>query len=85
MLEVCITCESPTSGGSRVRVVGVATPFLLTSELKHEVLKPHCAHFQYLIKITKPILDEVRHLAAKLQTCDQDIFVVYGMVHSVRN
>ena len=46
-------------------------PPLLASELKHKVLKPHCAHFQYLIKITKLILDETRHLAAKLQTRDQ--------------
>ena len=56
--------------------MGVATPLLLASEIKHTVLKPHCAHFQYLIKkITKRFLDEVRHLAAKLQTRDHDIFV----------
>ena len=33
--------------------------------------------------ITKQILDAVRALAAKRQTRDQDIFVAYGMVHSV--
>ena len=63
---------------------GINLPFLAL-ELKHEVLKPHCAHFQYLVKITKKILDELRHLAVKLQTRNQDIFVAYGMVHSVRN
>ena len=65
------------SGGSRVGIVGVANPppLLLASQLKHKVLKPHCAHFQYLIKINEADLDEVRHLAAKLQTRNQDIFV----------
>ena len=63
-------------GGSRVGVVGVATPPFIGLGVKAQGLeKPLCAHFQYLIKITKQILDEVRHLAAKLQTRDQDIFV----------
>ena len=38
------------SGGSRVGVVGLQSPLLLASEIKHKVLKPHCAHYQYLIK-----------------------------------
>ena len=62
------------SGGSRVGVVGVP-PFAGLGVKAQGLEKPHCAHFQYLIKITKQILDEVRHLAAKLQTRDQDIFI----------
>ena len=59
------------SGGSRVGCGGCKNPFLLASELKNKALKQQCAHFQYLIKITKLILDEVRHPAEKLQTRDQ--------------
>ena len=36
-----------------------------------------------VLTIPKTILDEMRDLAAKLQNRDQDIFVAYGMVHSV--
>ena len=39
-----------SSGGARVGVVRVAITSFLASELKHKVLKPHCPHFQYLIK-----------------------------------
>ena len=57
--------------------MGVATlpPFVGLGAKAQGLEKPHCAHFQYLIKITKQILDEVRHLAAKPQTRDQNIFV----------
>ena len=56
-----------------------------TPELKYKVLKLHCVYYKTVavFTITKQILVEVRDLAAKLQTRDQDIVVAYGMVHSV--
>ena len=52
---------------------------------KAQCLKATLCLFQTVavFTITKAILDEVRDLAAKLQTRDQDIFVAYGMVHSI--
>ena len=55
------------------------------TRVKAQGLKAALCSFQTVavFTITKNILDEVRDLAAKLQTRDQDIFVAYGMVHSV--
>ena len=55
------------------------------TRVKAQGLKAALCSFQTVavFTITKNILDEVRDLAAKLQTLDQDIFVAYGLVYSV--
>ena len=54
------------------------------TRVKAHGLKAALCSFQAVavFTMTKNILDEVRDLAAKLQTRDQDIFLAYGMVHS---
>ena len=74
-----------TSGGFRVGVVGVASPpppFVSLGVKAQGLEAALCSFPVFNLKYLSRFL---RHLAAKLQTRDQDIFVAYGMVHSVRN
>ena len=55
------------------------------TRVKAQGLKAALCSFQTVavFVITKQVLDEVKDLASKLQTRDQDIFVAYGMVDEV--